>query len=136
MFRPGWLYLGLDRNALPADVAWDAREERLTLEVRSRISADLHVAPLNSIHGRVYADANHNGRFDRGEGVAGAVLHLDDRITATDADGAYTFSNLWPATYAVTLDVARLPGTLTPAGATSMSVVLTDAAPAPVPISR
>ena len=47
--------LGLDRNALPADVAWDGREERLTLAVRSRISADLHVAPLNSIHGRVYA---------------------------------------------------------------------------------
>ena len=121
--------LGLDRNALPADVAWDGREERLTLEVRSRISADLHVAPLNSIHGRVYADSNHNGRFDRGEGVAGAVLHLEDRITATDADGAYTFSNLWPSTYAVTLDAARLPGNLAAAGATSVSVVLTDAGP-------
>ncbi len=122
--------LGLDRNALPADVAWDGREERLSLSAQSRIAADLHVAPLNAIHGRVYCDANHNGRFDRGEGIAGAVLHLDDRVTATDAEGAYTFSNLWPAKYSVTLDTARLPGNVTASSPVSLPVVLTDEGPA------
>jgi protocatechuate 3,4-dioxygenase beta subunit len=120
--------LGLDRSALPADVAWDGREEQLLVASRSRIAADLHVAPLNAIHGRVYCDANANGRFDRGEGVAGAVLHLLDRTTATDVDGSYTFANLWPSSYAITLDVARLTD-FTASGAASLTVALTDDRP-------
>jgi hypothetical protein len=122
--------LGLDRNALPADVAWDGREERMTLAAGSRVTANLHVTPLNAIHGRVYCDRNANGRFDRGEGVPGAVLRLQDRITATDPDGSYTFSNLWPATYSVLLDAARLPTEVSANGASSLTIVLDDGGPA------
>ena len=121
--------LGLDRNALPADVAWDGREEQLVLRSQSRIAADLHVAPLNAIHGRVYCDANGNDRFDRGEGVAGAVLHLLDRMTVSDADGSYTFANLWPSPYSVMLDAARLTSDFAASGHTSLSVALTDNGP-------
>ena len=90
-------------------MAWDGRDERLTVTAKTRTSADLRVAPLNAIHGRVYCDDNENGRFDRGEGVAGVAVHLGDRTTSTDNDGAYTFSNLWPSNYALTLDTGRLP---------------------------
>lgn len=122
--------LGLDRNTLPADVAWDGRDERLTLATATRVAADLRVAPLNAVHGRVYCDDNENGRFDRGEGVGGAALRLGDRATSTDRDGAYTFSNLWPATYEVSLDVDRLSKDLNLSGPARLAVTLSDDGPA------
>jgi hypothetical protein len=121
--------LGLDRNSLPADVAWDGRDERLTVSASTRASADLRVAPLNAIHGRVYCDENDNGRFDRGEGVAGAILHLGDRSTSTDHDGAYTFSNSWPSTYVVTLDATRMGKDFGVVGPAAVTVTLTDDGP-------
>ena len=69
---------------------------RLAVRPSSRIVNDLVVAPLNAIHGRVYVDRDGNGRFDPGEGVAGAVLILGDRVTATGTDGAYDFYNVLP----------------------------------------
>jgi len=70
------------------------------------------VIPLDAIRGRVYLDANQNGRFDAGEGRRGIVVHLSNQVTATDTDGAYAFYNLAPGTYALRVDQERLPGTL------------------------
>jgi hypothetical protein len=120
--------LAIDRHLLPADVAWDGRVERLELTARSRVKTDLRVAPLNAVHGRVYCDRNNNGRFDAGEAVHGAVLQLDDRMTATDQNGAYTFFNLWPAAYAVRLVEQKLPEALT-AVDTELMVTLGDNGP-------
>ncbi|CAN5673629.1 hypothetical protein BH18ACI5_BH18ACI5_29870 [soil metagenome] len=131
----GQYALGLDRYVLPADVAWDGREERLTITSRSHLQTSLRVAPLNAIHGRIYCDRNDNGRFDRGEGVSGVMLHLHDKVTLTDKvtataeDGSYTFANLWPATYAVRLDTQKFRADFTPDAITELSVTLGDDGP-------
>lgn len=101
--------LALDPALLPADYAWDGRGRRLAVAISSRETVNLQVAPLNAIHGRVYCDRNGNGRFDDGEAIAAAVLRLDDRVTSTGRDGAFSFYNVWPGRYLVRLDAARLP---------------------------
>ena len=95
--------LSLDESMLPADFAWDGRGRRVVVTAARPLRADLGVTPLNAIHGRVFVDRNQNGRFDSGEGVAGAVIRVADRLTGTDPEGAYSFYNLWPATYVITL---------------------------------
>lgn len=95
--------LSLDAGVLPADYAWDGRTRRLLVRADSAERADLRVTPLNTIHGTVYVDRNANGRIDADEGVAGAVLRLGDQVTASDRTGAYSFHNVWPGTYPLTL---------------------------------
>jgi hypothetical protein len=125
----GHYRLSLAEDRLPADYAWDGRGAELTMTSSSRLVSDLRVAPLNAIHGRVYCDRNANGRFDAGEGVAGAVLRLGDHVTVTDADGAYSFYNLWPGTLTVTLDDAHLPTDVAAGASSELTVVLDDTKP-------
>jgi Carboxypeptidase regulatory-like domain len=101
--------LALEEAGLPADYAWDGRRLRLAVRSSGHVTEDLLVAPLNAVHGRVYVDRNGNGRFDANEGVGGAVVRLEDRVTATDRDGSYDFYNLWPGPHVVALDRAHLP---------------------------
>lgn len=124
---PGSYELSLNQQLLPADYAWDGREVRLAVKGGQRHHAELRVAPLNAIHGRVYADRNGNGRFDAKEGVAGAVLQLGDRLTATDTDGAYSFFNLWPNAYVVR--VHSLPAMLELTNTHERAVELRDDGP-------
>ena len=125
---PGDFELTLDPEFLPADYAWDGRTRRLTIKASSRIVNDLVVAPLNAIHGRVFADRNGNGRFDSGEGVAAAVIRLGERVTATSTDGTYDFYNLMPGTYVVHLDADKLQG-FTAEGPSRIQVELKDDRP-------
>lgn len=118
--------LSLDPGLLPADFAWDGRSAPLTVTTSRTLNADLSVTPLNAIHGRVYVDRDNNGRFDAGEGVANVVLSVRDRLTASDANGAYTFYNLWPDTYAIAL--TSVPSGYVPAAA-ELAVTLLDGAP-------
>lgn len=96
--------LSLEQHLLPADFAWDGRLMRVTAGSSRTTKADLRVTPLNAIHGRVYIDHNKNEQFDAGEAVAGAVVRVGDRLTATDQDGAYSVYNLWPDTYIIRLE--------------------------------
>jgi hypothetical protein len=121
--------LALDAGFLPADYAWDGREVQLAVTPSSHEHADLLVAPLNAIHGRVYADRNKNGRFDVGEGVAGVVVHLDDQVTVTDSQGAYSFYNLPPGPYLLRLDRERLPTSFELTGSTDLPAALGDDRP-------
>lgn len=104
---PGAYDLALDPGHLPADFAWDGRHRRIEIRSRSTVRADLHVTPLNAIHGRVFEDRNGNGRVDAGEAVAGAVVRIGEQLTVTGTDGAYAFYNLWPGLHNV--QVERLP---------------------------
>src|SRR5439155_930420 len=62
--------------------------------------------------GSVFADANNNGSQDTGEGgTSGVTVTLTgtdflgssvSRTATTDATGAYSFTNLYPGTYAIT----------------------------------
>jgi hypothetical protein len=121
--------LSLDPDLLPADYAWDGRSRRVSVTPSTHAIVDLVVAPLNAIHGRVFVDKNGNGRFDPGEGVAGAVVMLEDRVTATDADGAYDFYNVLPGPHTVRLDAARLPAAFESKAASSLAVELRDDRP-------
>jgi hypothetical protein len=85
------------------------------------------VTPLNAIHGRVYIDRNSNGRFDSGEAVAGAAIGAGEHLTASDADGAYSFYNFWPGTYVI--ELLDVPAGFQK-GAARRTVILTDDRPA------
>jgi hypothetical protein len=121
--------LTLDPEFLPADYAWDGRQLPLALSWSSRTEADLLVAPLNAIHGRAYNDRNANGRFDSGEEMAGVVIHLQDRVTATDQQGAYSFYNLWPGTFTLRVNREKLSADVEVIGSDELSVVLGDGHP-------
>lgn len=121
--------LALDAAFLPADYAWDGAGRRLSVTRATRQTIDLLVAPLNVIHGRVYCDRNNNGRFDDGEGVLGAVVRLQERVTATDRDGAYHFYNVWPGDYVAQLDGEHLPAPFVQSTVAARSLTLGDAAP-------
>ncbi|MEZ5145347.1 MAG: SdrD B-like domain-containing protein [Acidimicrobiales bacterium] len=65
----------------------------------------------SSVSGRVFDDLNDNGAADGGEpglpGVTVTLTGFDDQgpvnvVTTTDANGAFSFSNLRPGTYTVT----------------------------------
>lgn len=121
--------LSLDPGYVPASYAWDGQRRTLEIDGPDRAQADLRLTPLNAIHGRVTADRNGNGRVDQGEMIEGAVVRLGDRVTATDANGAYAFYNLWPGDYIVVLDIARLPAGLGPADHAARPVHLGDDGP-------
>jgi hypothetical protein len=101
----------------------------MTVTGSSRSNVDLQVIPLNTMSGRVYIDRNGNGRFDPGEGVVGAVIAVNDAVTATGTAGAYAFYNQPPGRYTLRLDVARLAKGLAPASPASLDVELTDNQP-------
>ena len=125
----GDLELSLDPAFLPADYAWDARAVPLSVRPSSRIRTDLIVAPLNTIHGRVYADLNGDGDFDAGEGVPGAVVQLGDRTTSTDRNGGYGFYNLALGEHGVRIDAAGLPSRFVTGDVSALTVVLRDDGP-------
>jgi len=121
--------LALDPDFLPADYAWDGRGRRVSIRSSSRSLQDLVVAPLNAIRGRVFADRDGNGRYDTGEGVAGAVVRIGGRVTATNAEGAYDFYNLMPGLHVVELETAKLPPGFDSGERTRVSVELREDRP-------
>ena len=125
----GEFELALDKNRLPVSYAWDEQPRPLTVTGRSRAKVELHVIPLNTMSGRVYIDRNGNGRFDEDEGVAGAVISVNESVTATDVTGTYAFYNQPPGRYIMRLDVPRLAKGLAPASAAALDVELTDSQP-------
>lgn len=122
--------LSLDERYLPANFAWDGRRVSLAVTRTTHHTIDILVAPLNAIHGRVYADENGNRRFDEGEGVTGVVVRLGERVTATDEQGAYSFYNVWPGRYVVAIDDERMPEGWQPSGDLVRDVELHDDHPA------
>jgi hypothetical protein len=110
----GVFEFSLDRETLPADYVGTGGTRRFTVTSRTRRVEEWLVVPLHAIHGHVYVDRNENGAYDSGEEVAGIVLRLGDRASATTPDGAYGFYNLEPGHHVVRLDVDRLPADLVP----------------------
>lgn len=102
--------LKVDAEFLPARYASDGTSQCIVMKGAARHVADLTVVPLDSIRGRVYMDANRNGRYDAGEGRRGIVVRLEKQVTATDDEGRYGFDNLAPGVYVVRVDRERLAG--------------------------
>jgi SdrD B-like domain/Carboxypeptidase regulatory-like domain len=105
---PGTYKLAVDTESLPADLEPAEKERELRVHAGSRLARELVVAPLGTIHGRVFVDRNGNGVADAGEGVKGAVVRLgDSRLTLSRDDGRYAFHNLEPGHYQVELVFAK-----------------------------
>jgi hypothetical protein len=107
---PGEYDLALREQALPAG-AVAGPPARVSVRRGESRRADLSAMPSSEAHGWVYVDRNGNRRRDPGEGIAGAVVVLDDRATATAPDGSFGFFNLPPGTHHVWIEAGRLsPG--------------------------
>jgi hypothetical protein len=103
--------LRLRAKDLPADVT-AGPGTRVRVKKGEVQRADLAVVPLGEAHGFVYVDRNRNHRRDPGEGIAGAVMILDDRATSTARDGSFGFYNLAPGTHRLRIASDRLPAGL------------------------
>src|SRR6185503_12564038 len=70
-------------------------------------------SPLETraVIGKVFVDANANGKQDGGErGVAGVDVWTDDgEITTTDAEGRFSFDNMRPGRHVYRVDPTTLP---------------------------
>lgn len=77
-----------------------------------------------SVEGRVFLDANRNGRQEAGEGgAAGVTVFLDNRYpTRTDAQGRYEFPFVASGSHAITVLRETLPLPWIPAGESTLGV--------------
>ena len=105
---PGEYELALREQAMPAG-AVAGPPTRVSVRRGESRRADLSAAPPGEARGWVYVDRNGNHRRDPGEGIAGAVVVLDDRATATATDGSFGFFNLPPGTHHVRIEAGHLP---------------------------
>jgi hypothetical protein len=126
----GTYSLALDSDHLPASYAARDAERRVAARHGHDVTEHFVVAPLNAIHGRVYADDNNNGQFDAGEELAGVILRVSDRLTSSGTDGRYAFYNLPPGSFQVNVLVDRLPPEYELATPASFRVVLEAGQPA------
>lgn len=77
----------------------------VSLTVNGNASANFGIAPLFSISGHVFLDANRNSIKDTGETSLQSVVitrtGLSAGSTVTDASGNYSFTNLTPGNYSI-----------------------------------
>jgi hypothetical protein len=116
--------VSLDEETLPASYASGSVRRSVSVTGGSRHQVDLVIVPLNAIHGYVYCDVNRNGALDAGEEVPFVAVRLGDRVTATDQDGAFTFGNVEPGEYRVSLVVEHLPAQYELESAAEVAVTL------------
>lgn len=96
--------IDLDMQALPADFETGmAIEERVRVEPRSNVRADLHVIRLTFLTGKITAP--HGVALDE------VIVRLSPskRYTTPDADGNFTFYNLREGDYELAVDEQTLP---------------------------
>ena len=129
---PGEHQLAVAAEHLPAAFGLADQPRALKVGPSAPAHADIGVTALRAIHGHVFVDRNGNGRQDDDEGVAGVVVRLDDRGTATQTNqaGSFDFYNLEPGTYAVWIDAARLRADLEIASTRRLTVDLQPDRPA------
>ena len=119
----GKYVMSLDENGLPAAYAPRGGQRAIELTRGEAVQIDWNLIKASgSVKGLVYIDRNANGRPDSGEGLAGAVVTIDGRATASAVDGTFTFYNLPPGQYEVQLDSTRLPERVSPLSGTNVRV--------------
>ena len=74
------------------------------------LQQDLPLKAQRNVSGAVYVDADGNGsRGAQEKGIEGIRIRLDGQQAATDAEGAYRFSNVQPGRYTMRADAQKLP---------------------------
>ncbi|MFL6373608.1 MAG: stalk domain-containing protein [Pyrinomonadaceae bacterium] len=95
----------------------DGGSRDLVLEAGTHTQLDFRLARSGRITGRVFIDANENGRFDEEEQPLSEVrvVTSSGRDTLTDNDGVFSIADLVPGEHVVLIDEKTLPEKLLPA---------------------
>jgi PKD repeat protein len=109
---PGLHHLSV--RELPLDASFGSPIE-IRLGAGERRVVDVPLAPILTLRGAVFEDANHDGvRQPQETGFAGIRVRLaredgETAATTTDARGEFAWANARPGTYVVSLDASTLP---------------------------
>ena len=109
---PGGHAISLDLLSVRADLTLlSGGAQNAALRPGKETSMDFRLVRTGRLHGRVWLDANANGKFDEGETPLAdvRVVTEKERDTLTDADGFYTIGDLAPGEHRVTIDETTLP---------------------------
>jgi len=109
---PGGHDVSLDLTSVRADLTLlTGGQQNVSLSPGSGNSLDFRLVRTGRLHGRVWLDANENGKFDEGEKPLAdvRVFTSNEHDTLSDADGYYTLGDLAPGEVTVSLDEATLP---------------------------
>jgi len=108
---PGQHNITLDVSSIPAYLSPITRIQKIDVKARHTTHVEFLLTKLLKISGVIWVDENGNGTPDPGEErIENAVLSLNTRSkTFSDADGVYTFNNLFPGSYKVTIEESSLP---------------------------
>jgi PKD repeat protein len=104
----------LSARELPLDTSFGSPIE-IQLGVGERQVIDVPLAPILTIRGAVFDDANQDGtRQPQEAGLAGIRVHVqrggvEVAATTTDARGEFAWANARPGIYVVSLDASTLP---------------------------
>jgi hypothetical protein len=102
----------LDLLSVRADLTFlDADAKNVTLQAGRGSVSDFRLVRTGRISGRVWLDANENGKLDPGETPLAdiRVVTASGRDTLTDTDGYFTIGDLPPGDHVVLLDEKTLP---------------------------
>ncbi|MBP7416656.1 MAG: hypothetical protein KA831_08385 [Pyrinomonadaceae bacterium] len=116
----------LDLMSVRADLTLlSGGEHAAALKAGSSSTVDFRLVRTGRLRGRVWLDANENGKFDEGEKPLAdvRVVTASGRDTLTDADGFYVIGDLAPGEHVILIDEKTLPEkTRSAAGSLSMEV--------------
>jgi hypothetical protein len=110
--RPGDRRVYLDLLSVRADLTLlDADARDITLARGRASTVDFRLVRTGRIAGRVWLDANGNGKFDEGETPLAEVrvVTASGRDTLTDADGFFVIGDLAPGEHVVLIDEKTIP---------------------------
>jgi len=111
-FAPGEYSLDLSNLPLGAELPSPAH---ITLHAGQTARADLALIPVLILSGTLFNDANKDGAIDNIEGGFSQVRivltdpHGESNGVYTDLHGEFTFANVLPGSYTITVDPATLP---------------------------
>ncbi|MEQ1924248.1 MAG: SdrD B-like domain-containing protein, partial [Pyrinomonadaceae bacterium] len=118
--------VSLDLLSVRADLTLlSGGEQAAALKAGSSSTVDFRLVRTGRLRGRVWLDANENGKFDDGEKPLAdvRVVTASGRDTLTDADGYYIIGDLAPGEHVILIDEKTLPEkTRSAAGSLSMQV--------------
>ena len=95
----------------------DSGSQILDLAAGKHTVLDFRLARTGRIAGRLFMDANNNGKLDDGESPLSDIRIVtgSDRDTLTDADGYFTIADLAPGEHELLIDEKTLPEKTIPA---------------------
>lgn len=114
---PGEHHISLNLEDVRANlVPANGLEQTITVLPRTIVNVDFRLVKSGTLSGRIWHDANGNGKFDDGESLPDIhVVSSSGRDTYTDPDGSFLLSELPPGEQTIFIDERYHPEDLTTA---------------------